>query len=194
MKRILVLSLAAVTVAVPCASGAPIATTSYMGHSYELWKARGISWADASAAAIAGGGYLATLTDAAETAAVYGALIDNGFFTSTPPGSQAQSAWLGAYTTDPGFSTTDPQAWAWVTGEAWNAFAAGNFGGAEPNGDSSGLTINRFATSQWNDENGPVGGYIVEKARTHVPDAGSTMGMLGVALVLTGALVRRNRR
>ena len=191
MKRTSLLAISCVAASAVTAIAAPIATTSYGGHDYELWESSGISWSDANLAAVGAGGYLATLTDAAETAAVYGAFIGTGYF--QPIEAQASQAWLGGYTTDPGFSTTDSTHWAWVTGEAWNAFAAGNFGGGEPNGDSSGLALNRYGTPEWNDEGGLVGGYIVEKGAVGVPDGGSTLAFLGGATLLLGALGRRVR-
>ncbi|MBF8285663.1 MAG: C-type lectin protein [Anaerolineales bacterium] len=167
-----------------------LTSTTYNGHTYELWDSLDISWADASVEATAGGGYLAAFTDAPETTTVYGALIGTGFFTAND--GQQYQAWLGGYTTDPGFTTTDPTAWAWVTGEALTAFDAGNFAGGEPNGDSSGLSINRFGTSQWNDEGGRVGGFIVEK--NGVPDAGSSLALLSGSFMLLAALARKVRQ
>lgn len=163
-------------------------TTSYGGHTYELWDASNITWQNAKNEAIADGGYLAVLTDSPETSAVYSAFLGSGFFTANA--GQEHQAWLGGFTTDPGFTTTNPNAWAWVTGEAWTAFDAGNFAGGEPNGDSSGLSINRFGTPQWNDEGGTVGGYIVEK---NVSDASSTLALFGGSISVLGALRRKFR-
>jgi len=163
-----------------------VASTTYNGHTYELWASRAILWADAKAEAIAQGGYLATLTTLQETLAVYDSFIGDDFFTAND-GPQYQ-AWLGGYTTAPNQTTRDPTAWAWVTGEAWSAFDISNFGPGEPNGDSTGLTINRYGTPQWNDEGGLVGGYIVEKGA--VPDSGSSVALLG-GVFATVALLRR---
>lgn len=159
------------------ASAAPIATTTYGGHTYDLFDANGISWVDAQAAAVSDGGYLAVLTDAAETAAVYNALIGNGFF--QPVAGQRTEAWLGGYTADKSNSTQDPTNWAWVTGEAWTAFNTANFAAGEPNGDSSGLAINRYGNLTFNDDT-YVGGYIVE--RNAVPEGGMTLALLGLSL------------
>jgi hypothetical protein len=200
MKKSLISSLALVLTGILLAESNASATsfitsTAYGGHTYELWADLDISWAAAKANAEAGGGFLASLTDAAETSAVYGSLIGNNFFTGND--GQKYQAWLGGYTTKPNYSTTDPTAWAWVTGEAWSAFDAGNFASGEPNGDSSGLTINRFGTSKWNDESGRVGGYIVEKngvERNGVPDSGSTLALLAGACAMIGTLGRRFRK
>ena len=164
-------------------------TTTYGGHSYELWDSLAIHWSDARAAAVADGGYLAVFTDAAETSSVYADLIGHGFF--QPGDSQGIQAWLGGYTADLSGSTTDPSNWAWVTGEAWTAFDAANFAAGEPNGDSEGLSINRFGTFKWNDEGGFVGGYIVEKASS-VPEGGSILTMLGMGLAGLAVLRRKS--
>jgi len=162
-----------------------ITSTTYDGHTYQLWSDN-LPWATAEADAAADGGYLAVLTTAAETTAVYNGLIGNSFFTQ--PGGEANQAWLGGYTADGSGHTTDPNDWAWVTGEAWTAFDAGNFAPDEPNGDSEGLTMNRYGTSQWNDEGTLVGGFIVEK--NSVPDACSTRILLVGACVMMGLFGR----
>jgi VPDSG-CTERM motif len=168
------------------ASAQLLKTTTYGGHTYELWAHNGISWVDAEAAAVAEGGTLAVFTTPAETTSVYNTFIGTGFFTTGS--SQDIEAWLGARPADGSSSTHDPNNWAWVTGEAWNAYDAGNFDPGEPNGDSSGLAINRQGAPTWNDEGGHVGGYIVEKA---VPDAGSSLVLLGGALGLLGMIRRK---
>jgi len=165
-----------------------LTSTTYGGHTYELWDSLHIGWEDAKNEAVAAGGYLAVLTDAAETTAVYNGLIGNGFFQAVE--GQDNEAWLGGYPADGSHSTTDRNNWAWVTGEAWTAFDRDNFAGGEPNGDSGGLTINRFANSFWNDDT-VVGGYIVEK--NGVPDAGSTLALLSGAIAALGA-ARRIRK
>ena len=159
------------------------------GHTYELWASSGISWVDANALATGPGSYLATFTSQAETDAVYGSLIGSGFFQAV--NGQANEAWLGGFTTDPNQSTTNPNAWAWVTGEQWTAFDAGNFGPGEPKGDSTGLAINRFGTTAWNDESGPVGGYIVEKESARIPDSASTLALPGSACTALAVFRRK---
>jgi hypothetical protein len=161
------------------ASAGLIATVNYGGHTYELWSAPGISWAAAEGLAEKEGNTLAVLTDTAEITSVYALLINNGFFQGGGDGSQAVEAWLGGYTADLSGSTLDPYNWAWATGEAWTTDDALNFHSPpEPNGDSSGLAINRYGTFEYNDESGPVGGYIVERA----PDGGTTVALLGMSL------------
>jgi len=159
------------------ASADPIASTTYGGHTYDLYAAPGLSWSDAEAAAVLQGGYLAVLTDSAENSAVYSALIGAGFF--SVQGGQESQAWLGGFTADLSGSTFDPLNWAWVTGEAWTAFNAANFAAGEPNGDSQGLAINRYGNSTYNDDT-RTGGYIVEK--NSVPEGGMTLALLGLSL------------
>ena len=184
--KILAVAILASGLAVSVVQAVPVATTTFGGHTYELFAASGISWADAETAAVADGGYLAVLTTSAEATAVYGVLINNGFFQQT--GGTSVEAWLGA-TPAVGTSTTDPTNWKWVDGEAWTAFDVGNFANGEPNGDpNSGLAINRYGSFAFNDEGGIVGGYIVEIPS--VPDGGLTALLLGVGLIGVGTFRR----
>ena len=186
------LGLASLVLASANAVASPIATTTYGGNKFDLYDATGgITWANAEANAVSLGGHLAALTSASQTTSVYSALINHGTFTG---GGQYQQAWLGGYTADHSGSTSNPHNWAWTTGAYWNAFDVGNFAPDEPNGDSSGLAINRFGTSKFNDEaytwqgNTAVQAYIVE---THVPDGGNTLALLGLGLVAVGAVRRK---
>ncbi len=186
------LGLASLLLAGANAIASPIATTTYGGNKFDLYDATGgITWANAEANAVSVGGHLAALTSAGETTAVYAALINHGTFTG---GGQYQQAWLGGYTADHSGSTSNPFNWAWVNGAAWTAFDVSNFASGEPNGDSSGLAINRFGTSNFNDEaftwqnNTAVQAYIVETA---LPDGGNTLGLLGLGLVAVGAVRRK---
>jgi len=184
-------ALSGLLLAVQSVSASPIASVTFGGHQYDLYAAGPndgdlISWLDANTQATAAGGHLAVLTTLEETQAVYDGLIGNGFFTKENPNPYSKQAWLGATPADGSASTTDPWNWAWVTGEAWTAFDASNFAGGEPNGDSSGLVINRYADFTWNDV-GAAGGYIVES----IPDGGATVSLLGLALTGLGLLRRR---
>jgi hypothetical protein len=136
------------------------------GHEYEFASDPGISWADAYAA-VPAGWYLATLTTAAENQWVYDNVVYPALGNVVEPGDEA---WLGASAPA---NRTDPAAgWTWVTGEAWTyaVWASG-----EPNnsdGVETGLAINRYGNSQWNDEGCClvwIGGYVIET--NSVPEA-----------------------
>jgi hypothetical protein len=179
--------------------GTPVASTIYGGSVYALVQKFGITWDKANEGAVAFGGHLASLTSEAETLGVYNGLYGHGFLSAN---SAAPEAWIGGFTTDPNFTTHSPDHWAWTTGELWTAFDAGNFGPGEPNGDSTGLTINRYQTSKWNDEGswiGGIGGYIVEFAPktnpgpTPVPEP-STVAGAAVFALLSGMWVAGTRR
>lgn len=104
--------------------GTLVATTSPSGitqwpvanggndHYYQIVTVQNpISWTDARDAASAAGGYLVTVTSAAESNFMWSL--------ATAQGATANSAsvWLGGYR-DP--ATSDPYAnWRWVTGETW---------------------------------------------------------------------------
>lgn len=133
------------------------------GHSYEVFEAPLITWVDARAAAESKGGYLATLTDAAENQFVFDHVVVPAFGTGNQ-GNDGVQAWIGGFQPD---KTSEPDGgWQWVTGEAWSYT---NWGGLEPNNAGGGiedhLTINRFGDWTWNDEGswmGGIRGYIVE--------------------------------
>jgi len=86
------------------------------GHYYQVVHIDGgISWDDAKAAAEAEGGYLATLTSAAENE-----WLTTTFGGGTPEGFPAylDGCWIGGY--QPPGSAEPDGGWTWVTGEAWN--------------------------------------------------------------------------
>jgi hypothetical protein len=81
------------------------------GHSYEIVTSTSpVSWSDAEASAEASGGYLATITSAAES----------NFVWSLAPQSSVENegVWLGGYRQT---TSTDPNVgWNWVSGEPWS--------------------------------------------------------------------------
>jgi hypothetical protein len=163
-----------------------LASTTYAGETFSLYESPGTSWAydEAFAASLAPGTHLAVLDDAAKTAAVYGALHGIGFFSG---GGQANSAYIGGQPNIPG-SDVNPFDWHWVTGAPWNAFSSGNWAPNEPNGDSGGLSINRYGNSTWNDDY-YVGGFI-----TQTPDSGTSLVLMGAGLAVVGAFGRKLRK
>lgn len=175
----------AAVAAAACVSvhGTPV-QWSVNGHWYEAFAADAINWSDASTAATAKGGYLATLTNADENAWVYDNVVVPMFGTGA---GETDQAWLGGF--QPAGSTEPAGGWEWVTGEAWSYT---NWGSGEPNdvnGVEDHLTINRFGDWTWNDEGSwPAGvkGYVVE----YVPDGGYTFLLLGLGLLGSGVARR----
>ncbi len=112
--------IAVAGLAVPTVAwGVPGVVWSGNGHSYQVVATgQQTSWAEADAAAIAAGGYLATITSQAENDFVYSLLTDpQDWFTETTAPYRVYGPWLGAVKL-PGSS--DPSAnWTWVTGEPW---------------------------------------------------------------------------
>jgi Lectin C-type domain len=116
------------------------------GHFYEVMSAPGtISWEDANTAAVAAGGYLATITSSDENAFVFG-IVNNAAYWH-----DASGPWLGGYQSP---ATPQPNAnWRWVTGEPWSYT---NWQNGQPN-DSGGKAEDKlqfgFAplVSVWND-------------------------------------------
>ena len=160
-----------------------------------------ITWNNANTAALGMGGYLATLTSAAENAFVFGLVDDPSFWTSVPDGRN-YGPWLGGF--QPPGSPEPAGGWEWVNGEGAFGFTAWSSG--EPNnvaipannfmGEESlqfwGVNFNR--SSSWNDLHNDdfdpgVHAYVVERAS--VPDVGSTASLLAGAL---GGLAWLRRR
>jgi hypothetical protein len=176
------------------------ATEIYNGNSYDFISVPdGISWTDAKAAAEAAGGHLATVTSAAE----------NDFITAHFSDAFYAGAWLGGFQPD-GSSGGPADNWHWVTGEAWDYV---NWAIAEPNdwtgwgstynlwqydGKEDALHFAWYSTfGTWNDTPKDLSlafqssGYVLEKEGNAVPDAGCTVGLLGLAWVALAGLRSR---
>jgi hypothetical protein len=147
------------------------ATNQATGHYFEVYRADGISWGDASAhlaGRSCGGvaGHLATITSAAEEA-----FVDPFRHNALGTGLVQPQVWVGGY--------TDANGWHWVNNEG--PFPASNSGpqythwaDGEPNnvgGSESHLSLGRYDGERctgdcgWNDEGSApasIGGYIVE--------------------------------
>jgi len=112
------------------------------GHLYEVVETGGsISWTAAKADAEARGGYLVTLTSAAEDAFVRQLINDPRYWgtdNGTYPGQWGP--WIGAYQTNP--SAAPDQSWAWVTGEQWQFT---NWTPTEPNDCGWGGVVESYA-------------------------------------------------
>lgn len=185
---------------VASAIAAPVQWPSASGgndHWYEVVYVgpAGIAWTAARTAAENAGGYLATLTSAAENEFVYDLVKDDpNLWPADSFGGNGVGPYIGGYqiagSAEPGGG------WAWVTGEEWNYT---NWCPNEPNNSNGGTeaylhyfwpigTNGQVKGPTWNDlaDSIPLGvrGYIVE----YVPEPASAM------LVLLGALVFAGRR
>ncbi len=127
------------------------------GHWYDYVPAFEIPWDTAQAVAEANGGYLATLTSAAE----------NDIVTEVMDIPGTDGAWLGGYQPNPGDLPAD--GWEWVTGEAWSYT---NWDPDEPNDFGGSEWLLEVWGSQgdgpvgsWNDADdtaGHIRGYVIE--------------------------------
>jgi len=159
------------------------------GHFYEP-VAAGLSWTEASAAATAAGGYLATITSEAEGDFVFSLVADkpelwefhnNGWY----------GPWLGGFQ-PPGSAEPDGD-WQWVTGEP---FSYTNWTAGEPNQwegwEEDCLRYKQKGSTlgpEWNDEVDsptvtPPTGYVIE-----IPEP-ATLSLLAVG----GLLLFRRRQ
>ncbi|MCD8091244.1 MAG: dockerin type I domain-containing protein [Clostridiales bacterium] len=108
---------------------------NYNGHSYTVFDSAS-SWSEAESYCESLGGHLATLTSAAENAAVYSIITSQGY----------QNAYFGLYSSD------NNNTWTWVTGEE---FSYSNWSSGEPNNESGnehyGMFYWKYTTGAWND-------------------------------------------
>lgn len=130
---------------------------SVNGHAYEVIGAtEGITWEAARDAAIAKGGYLATITSKDENTFVHGLIATDASYwvtIGTAPNNSSSGPWLGLY--QPAGSEEPAGGWTWVTGEPlsyanWTINRPNNVEGIEDYGQFFGLGIGNFADT-WND-------------------------------------------
>ena len=119
-----------------------------------------ITWGDAKAAAEKAGGYLATISSAAENAFVYQLASKNPGLWHMNPWNDRLGPWLGGHQTAAG--------WRWVTGERWDYT---NWAPGEPNSTAAAVQDKlmffggrRLTGPQWADgrDSDAITGYIVE--------------------------------
>jgi len=161
----------------------------------------GINWDDAQAAAVASGGYLATLTTHAENAFAF-ALADaapSAWLEVGGPFGEVSGPWLGGL--QPGGSPEPFDNWTWTNGEGlfttagyntnWISSSPNNFGGNENRNQFYGLNLQRSAL--WNDNSDTrlLNGYVVEWNAAPVPEPEAlAMSLLGLACL--GLMARRH--
>jgi hypothetical protein len=183
------------------------------GHYYDVILSSSVDWNTAVTAALSQyylglEGHLATITSASEDAYVGQAVANAG----------GGEFWLGGYQ-NPITELTATAGWTWVNGEGTfpgvngasgfnNAYS--NWNPGEPNdaygaGSEQYLGINLGITGGFNDEGylGLIAGYVIEYDPNtdptgglggRVPDAGATMGLLGISLTGLAAFARRFRK
>jgi serine/threonine protein kinase len=131
------------------------------GHWYRaVVVPESITWGDAKAAAEKAGGYLATISSAAENAFVYQLASKNPGLWHMNPWNDRLGPWLGGHQTAAG--------WRWVTGERWDYT---NWAPGEPNSTAAAVQDKlmffggrRLTGPQWADgrDSDAITGYIVE--------------------------------
>jgi len=165
------------------ASAAPIVTdtATYGGSTYYLLSAS--NWTDAQAAAVALGGNLVTVNDAAENAFLYNT------WGGGAGGEGAQGLWIGLN------DSLVEGVFAWVSGEP---VGYTNWDPGEPNnlGDEDYVYIRPFSGGTWNDlaNNGDYDGTrygVVEVKQTPEP---VSLVVFGGLLVGGGWLARRRMK
>lgn len=162
------------------------------GHFYEaVLVPEGISWEEATNAAILAGGHLATITSAGENAFVYALVSSENSFWTVGLGGESVGPWLGGFQPD---GSLEPDGnWQWVTGELfaytnWAQYEPNNYGGIEHYLSFYNAIPNSMAPT-WNDipdydpPYSPVG-YVVE-----IPEP-ATLLLFG----LGGIFLRRRRK
>jgi|CXWL01.1.fsa_nt_gi hypothetical protein len=174
------LTLAALALATTGAYAAPVVvdTETYNGHTYLLLS--GASWTDSEAAAVALGGHLTTINDAAE----------NAFVHSRFGLTRSVSLWIGLR------RSVAHGPFSWVDGDA---AAYTNWEGGEPNDCCGGEAYTHMYSSigTWNDLPdvstyfAPQQG-VVEISAAAVPEP-QTLGLVLAGLGAAGFFGRRRK-
>lgn len=151
------------------------------GHFYE-WVPGTYEWAGANTAATGLGGYLISITSAAEQSFV----TESSWFEYKVTDGAGFGPWIGAV--QPPGSTEPAGGWLWSSGEGILASTCSNWEVGEPNntnGEEAGHMWN-FALT-WNDlsvEMSNAGGFIVEYNLNPVPEPEAYAAMASVGFGL----------
>ena len=130
------------------------------GHWYQpVYTPEGITWTNAYTGAINSGGYLCTVTNAAENDFV-AALVDISYYSDFSINGDILGPWLG------GYRNANSEQWQWVTGEPftytdWYPGQPDGYGGSDQK-----LQYYARATigSSWGDHPGnPIPGYSLPR-------------------------------
>jgi hypothetical protein len=137
------------------------------GHCYEARLVpSGITWQAAQNLCLADGGYLATITSAAENDFIFSLISGDPSFWYIDGAGNGEGPWVGGY--QPPGSPEPAGNWLWVTGEP---FTYNNWSPGEPNNVGSGedrlvfFGLRALIGDKWNDvaAGAPEHGYILEK-------------------------------
>jgi len=172
------------------------------GHYYEAVRAPdGITRDDAGAAAFAKGGYLATITDAAENDFVFALVNDLSWFTDISVNGDRLGPWLGGIKTAAG--------WQWNTGEPftytnWKPGQPDGFGGGyqytelyngsdvgsawadHPGNDVPGFELPKGYVVEYNTDPSTIPAVAVAPPRLDIAQAGAQEMTLSWPADLTG--------
>jgi hypothetical protein len=163
MRRLVVIFIALLAL-LPAAgvftASAGLVYFSGTGHWYEAVKVPdGVTWPDAYSNAVSRGGYLCTVTNAAENTFV-ASLVDISYYSDFSINGDILGPWLGA------FRNANEPNWQWVTGESftytdWYPNQPDGYGGSDQR-----LQYYARATigSTWGDHPGtPIPGYSLPR-------------------------------
>jgi len=177
------------------------------GHFYEaVHEPNGINWTNAKSEAEAAGGYLATITSAAENTFVFNLVSDVQFW-FVDGADNSQGPYIGGYQSE---NQSAPDiGWNWVTGETWGYT---NWASGEPNDapsldeDNQENYLQYFKVGNnggnptpgdtWNDipDYDQVKGYVIEWDSNPIPEPTTIVLMSCGLLGLLSIGIRQRRK
>lgn len=144
-------------------------------HHYEVVAVtKGVTWAEANAAAARAGGYLATITSAAENAVVFGLLQKSDVWNRPQTGDGWSGPWLGGVRS----KSMGRLGWGWANLEPMT------FTAFSPGSEEAGDRIHYGGSGLWDDSwagsaaTTRLRGYVIERSGSSAP---RTLGALHVA-------------